>query len=106
MSIKPVDFQISIPRTVEASKVRGDENSKELAQQQAQSGSIQNKADNTMRQVQKRTKAEEARIREKQEKEEKRQQGKGQGEKNQDHEEQNGGNYVTKQKTNSFDVKI
>ncbi|MGE5328617.1 MAG: hypothetical protein ACM3KR_03810 [Deltaproteobacteria bacterium] len=106
MSIKPVDFQISIPRAVEASKVRGDENNKELAQQHAQAGSIQHKADNTMKQVQKRNQAEEARIREKQEKEESKRQGKGQEEEEKDNKDKNNGNYVTKQKTSTFDVKI
>lgn len=106
MSIKPVDFQISIPRTVEMSKVRGDENTKELAQQQAQAGSIQHKADNSMKQVQKRNQAEEAKIREKQEKEGSKQKNKGQENKDEDNSQQNEGKYVAKQKTSTFDVKI
>jgi len=106
MSIKPVDFQISIPRTVEVSKVKGDENNKELAQQQAQASSTQSKVDNSMKQVQKRNQAEEARIREKQEKEEKRRQGKGQEDSNKDENNQDSAKYVIKQKTSTFDVKI
>lgn len=106
MSIKPVDFQISIPRAAEVSKVRSEENAKELTQQQAQAGSIQNKADNTMKQVQKRNQAEEARLREKQQKEENKRQGKGQKESGKDTQEQNDRKYVTKQKTSTFDVKI
>ncbi|MGE5473480.1 MAG: hypothetical protein ACM3UU_04585 [Ignavibacteriales bacterium] len=106
MSIKPVDFQMSIPKASEVSKVRGEENSKELVQQQVQAGSIQNKSENAMKQVQKRNQAEEARLREKQQKEENNRQGKRQEESNKENEEQNNMKYIAKQKTSRFDVKI
>lgn len=66
MSVKPVDFQVMIPRTMEAAKVRSDEMQKHLAQQQQQAASLHNKAEDTLKQVYSRSEAQEVRINEKQ----------------------------------------
>lgn len=71
MSIKPIDYQLSIPRAMEISKTKSDEISKDSSQHQNQAAAIQHQGDNNVKQVQKREKAEEARIKEKEEKEEK-----------------------------------
>lgn len=67
MSIKPVDFQISVPRTLEVSKAKEDENHKGQTQQQNQVGALQTQAETSIRQVQKRSQAEAAGLRGKQE---------------------------------------
>lgn len=66
MSIKPVDFQVLIPRTMEASKISNDEAQKNLATQQQQTSSMQHKVDNSLNQVYSRNKTQNARINEKQ----------------------------------------
>ena len=66
MSIKPIDFQVAIPRSMEASKVSSNDANKNLAMQQQNADSIQHKAETDLRQVNSRTKPEEAKITEKQ----------------------------------------
>jgi hypothetical protein len=66
MSIKPVDLQVLIPRTMEASKVSNDEAQKNLATQQQQASSMQHKVDSSLNQVYSRNKPQNARINEKQ----------------------------------------
>ena len=70
MSIKPIHYQLSVPRAMEVSKTKSDEQLKELSQQQNQAAAIQHQADDSVKHVQKRDKVEEVRIREKQEREE------------------------------------
>ncbi len=73
MSVKPVDFQVMIPRTMDAAKLRSDELQKNLALQQQQQAALKDKAEDTLRQVYSKSQTHEARINEKQ-KEESRQQ--------------------------------
>jgi len=73
MPIKPVDFQVMIPRTVDAAKMKSDEMQKQINIAQQQASAVQSKAEDTVRQVYSRSKTEEARINEKQ-KEERQQQ--------------------------------
>lgn len=68
MSIKPVDMQVLIPRTVEVSKTQNDDQHKNHALAQSQNASVQNKADNDVKLVHSQLKPKEARIMEKQEK--------------------------------------
>lgn len=106
LSIKPVDFQLSIPRTVEATKVRGDDQQKEMAQQQGQVGITKDQAEKSMKQVQKRNQAEEARIREKQEKQglkDNKRESKDSDNKENDNSKKR---IVETNKTSTFDVKI
>jgi hypothetical protein len=73
MSVKPVDFQVMIPRTMDAAKVRSDELQKSLALQQQQAAAMKDKAEDTLKQVYSKSQAHEVRINDKQ-REESRQQ--------------------------------
>ena len=66
MSIKPVDFQIAIPRTMEAAKAVNDEIQRGLSNQQQQAAMTQNKAEDSLKQVYSRSQAQDVRIAEKQ----------------------------------------
>ncbi len=68
MSIKPVDFQVMIPKTSEVSKINKDELNKNDAHHQQQASTIQHEADNSLRQVHSQDKAQEGKIRDRQEK--------------------------------------
>jgi len=57
MPIKPVDFQIMIPRTMDASKSQNDEFSKLLNIQQVAKENMQHDSERGVRQVQHRDKA-------------------------------------------------
>lgn len=57
MPIKPVDFQIMIPRTVDASKTQNDEFSKLMSLQQVAKENLQHDSERGVRQVQHREKA-------------------------------------------------
>ena len=67
MSIKPVDFQIIIPRTSEVSKLNSEELSRQLSVQQHQAQLVQQKSEISTKQVYSQEKAYEVAIREKQE---------------------------------------
>jgi len=62
MSIKPVDFQVMIPRTMEISKSSSNETQKNYTMQQQQAASTQNNAENTLRQVYSQKHAQDVRI--------------------------------------------
>ena len=70
MSIKPVDMQVMIPKTSEISRIRNDEQNRNLATSQQQASSTQDKVNVSLKQVYSQDKANEALIREKQEKKE------------------------------------
>jgi hypothetical protein len=57
MPIKPVDFQIMIPRTMDASKSQNDEFSKLMNLQQVAKENLQHDSERGVRQVQHREKA-------------------------------------------------
>ncbi len=103
MSIKPVDFQVIIPRTVEASKASNDENQKNYSMQQQQAANTQTIADNSLRQVYSQKRAQDARITERQKEE-------GDGGKNQKKKEKTGGSAGRAGKksmqTSTIDIKI
>ena len=69
MSIKPVDFQVMLPKTGEVSKIHSDEHQKSDALQQQQASLNQNKTETNLRQVHSQEKTQDAKIREKQERE-------------------------------------
>jgi hypothetical protein len=68
MSIKPVDFQVMLPKTSEVSRQSSDDQHRNLSLLQMQSQSTQNKSELNLRQVHSQDKTPEARIKEKQEK--------------------------------------
>jgi len=67
MSIKPVDFQVILPRTAEVSKMSSEELYKQIAVQQHQSQLVQQKSELNTRQVHSQEKAYKVEIKEKQE---------------------------------------
>ena len=103
MSIKPVDFQVMLPKTSEISKIHNDDQHKNQLLQQQQAVTVQNKAEDQLRQVYSQDKANEARIREKQEKNR---------EKNKKEKKKNNGNYGGSKEiqsdgqTSTIDIKL
>ena len=73
MSIKPVDFQVMLPKTSEVSKLNHDEQHKSQLFQQQQAADAKNKVEDNLRQVYSKDKLHKANIKEKQEKENKKQ---------------------------------
>jgi hypothetical protein len=57
MPIKPIDFQIMIPRTVDASKTQNDEFSKVLSLQKSANNNVQHESEKALKQVQHREKS-------------------------------------------------
>lgn len=66
MAIKPVDFQILVPRTMDAAKISNDETHRNQALLQQQAAVTQQKAADSLKTVYSRAQAQEARIQEKQ----------------------------------------
>ncbi len=103
MSIKPVDFQIMIPRTVEVAKSSNDVTQKNYMLQQQNAASTQQDADNTLKQVYSQKRAQDARIAQ-------RQGDKQNNGKHQKKKEKNGGSEGETQKkalqTSTIDIKI
>jgi hypothetical protein len=84
MPIKPVDFQVMLPKTSEVSKIHTDEQHKNLVAQQQQAAASQNKTAESLRQVHKQETVQQANIREKQEKNQKNKKGKDNSKKGKD----------------------
>ena len=104
MSIKPIDFQVMLPKTMEVSKIHQDEQHKgSLLQQQAATASKE-KTDLNMTQVIHQESAQGARIREKQEK--------NGGSKKKEEKKKSKGNYSgnketeKEQKTSYIDIRL
>ena len=68
MSIKPIDFQVMLPKTPEVSKIHNDQAQRNIAAQQSQASTVQNRAENNLKQVYSKDKSQQAAIRKKQEK--------------------------------------
>lgn len=68
VSIKPIDFQMTVSKTSEVAKVRNDEEQKHHALQQQQALKTQSNAEHNMKHVSSREKAQEGKIRERQDK--------------------------------------
>jgi len=66
LPIKPVDFQVMIPRTLEAAKVSNDIAQKNHLLQQQLAAATQHRAEDSLRQVYSRSNAEQVRITDKQ----------------------------------------
>lgn len=66
MPIKPVDFQVAIPRTTEASRISSNDANKNVNIQQQTAETLRDKSEISLKQVYSRQKPEDAGIREKQ----------------------------------------
>ena len=62
MSLKPLDFQVMVPKANEISRIEAVNNQKDHAVRQQQALSVKSEAENKPKQVTKRSKAEDARI--------------------------------------------
>lgn len=67
MSIKPIDYQMIVPKTPEVSQIYSGEYQKNTVIQQQQASSMQNKVDGSLKQVYSQEKPYKAKIKEKQE---------------------------------------
>lgn len=103
MPIKPVNYQVMLPKAAEVSKLSTDEQFKSQLNQQQQATTVQNKAENSIKQVYSREKAEEAKIREKQEKEGN---SKRQGKKKQQEKESKNKDFKSAEKTSTIDIRL
>lgn len=65
MSIKPVDYQVLIPKTAEVSKIQNDNQNKNAAVQQQQTVLTQHKAEDSVNVVYSQESAQKAAVREK-----------------------------------------
>jgi hypothetical protein len=104
MSIKPIDFQVMIPRANEVSKISSDDTNKNLALQQQQATSTQHKAENSLKQVYSQTKPQGSKINEKQKENRKDNQKEGKKKEQPEHSENNILNSSIQ--TSTIDIKI
>lgn len=65
MSIKPIDFQVTVPRTADASKMSSDENQRSVIAHQQAASSVKDKVDKDLRQVEQKNTAQNIEIKEK-----------------------------------------
>jgi len=107
MSIKPVDFQIVIPKTSELSRTYAEGLNRNQILQHQQALTMQQKIDNNQKQVYSKDTAQEVRIHEKQEKEKaqdkQKESQKGSGKKN---KKNNPGFSDGQTRTSTIDIKI
>lgn len=66
MSIKPVDYQVMLPRTMEAAKISNDEAQRNFTVNRQHVAATQHKAEDSLKQVYSRAQAQNARITDKQ----------------------------------------
>ena len=107
MAIKPVDFQIMIPRTMEAAKASNDINHRNMTAQQQQAAATQHRAEDSLKQVYSRTQPQSAHINEKQ-KENGKKDGKGKksGSKSDSSEDNDHSRSNNEGMTSTIDIKI
>ncbi len=71
MSIKPIDYQIALPRTLEASRINNEEQIRNQTMQKSQAILVQNTAQNKLKQVYNHSGVDEVYIKKRQEKKQK-----------------------------------
>lgn len=82
MSIKPVDFQVTVPKTIEVSKLQNDQIQKSLSSQQFQVSLINYKSEEKTRLVQKKESPDKVIMHERKEREPKQKNDRKEGRKN------------------------
>lgn len=106
MAIKPVDFQVMIPRAMEAAKASNDVNHRNITAQQQQAAATQHRAEDSLKQVYSRTQPQSAHVDEKQ-KESSSKDGKGKKSGRQSNgNEENGRDKQNEIITSTIDIKI
>ncbi len=101
MSIKPIDFQVQIPKVNEVSKIRSDELHKNDVVQQQQTHLNQNKAQDSVNVVHSRDNTQNAKINEKQEKNSKEKKEKGKKQRN-----YNNNSSLEEEQTSTIDIRL
>lgn len=66
MSVKPIDYQIAVPRAHEAAKASSEKQQNNIVAQQQSADSVKNKAEADLKQVAKKDTVQQSRIHEKQ----------------------------------------
>jgi hypothetical protein len=106
MAIKPVDFQVMIPRTMEAAKASNDVNQRNITAQQQQTAATQHRAEGSLKQVYSRAQPQSAHVDEKQ-KENSKKDGKGKRSGSQPNgREENDHDKLNEIITSTIDIKI
>ncbi len=103
MSIKPIDFQVMLPKTPEVAKISNDAQHRMDALQQQQASTVQQNAENSTKVVHFQDKVHEAAIKEKQQKDKEE---KGQRKKKGKYNYNSSKKAELQEKTSTIDVKI
>ncbi|RCX15542.1 hypothetical protein DFR58_113124 [Anaerobacterium chartisolvens] len=103
MSIKPIDFQVMLPKAPEVAKISNDAQHRMDALQQQQASAVQQNAQNSTKTVHSKDKANEAAIHEKQQKDKEE---KGKGKKKGKYNYNSSKKAELQEKTSTIDVKI
>lgn len=107
MPIKPIDFQVTIPRTLDAAKAVSDAMQRNQGLQQQQASSINRDAEESLKQVYARSEAEQARIMEKQRERQQREDEKEKDGRNPDEKEKQENRRLKKDlSTSTIDIRI
>lgn len=106
MPIKPIDFQIMVPRAIEAAKISNDEAQRNQALLQQQTSATQHKADDTLKTVYSRSKTQDVSITEKQRDDRQNKKKKKGSQDSEDTEENGKSKPVREIKTSTIDIKI
>lgn len=106
MPVKPIDFQIMVPRAMDAAKISNDEAHRNQALLQQQAAATQHKADDTLKTVYSRSQAQNVRIAEKQKEDGQDRKKKKDGQAREDTQEKSRPNPVRDIKSCTIDIKI
>jgi len=106
MPIKPIDFQIMVPRAMEAAKISNDETHRNQTLLQQQTAATQHKADDSLKTVYSRSQTQGLSITEKQREERQNKKKKKDGHEHEDTTDNSKGKPVREIKTCTIDIKI
>ena len=101
MSIKPIDFQVQIPKTNEVAKIRSEDQHKNEVIQQHQSSVNQHKAEDSVNLVHSRDNTQQSKINEKQNKNSKEKKEKGNKKRN-----YNSNSSIEEEQTSVIDIRL
>lgn len=106
MPIKPIDFQIMVPRAMDAAKITNDEAHRNQALLQQQANATQHKADDTLKTVYSRSQTQDVRITEKQRDDRQNKKKKKDGQEREDTADDSANKPARPMKTTTIDIKI
>lgn len=107
MSIKPIDFQVMMPRTIDAAKATNDLVQRNILNQQQQASVTRQKSEDELRQVYSRDQAQNVVISEKQREKQEKGENKDKSEEKSDEKQENATNKLNNTlNTSTIDIKI